>query len=81
MSKDQQKISAQDISQEVYNLFDEHVHSAMGRREFMNQLKNPPSLCKECIVILSHFCPNVLIGTNYCVYALQLTLNSCMGEF
>jgi len=39
MSNNQQKISAKDISQDVYNLFDEYVHSAMGRREFMNRLK------------------------------------------
>ena len=39
MSKNQKKISKKDLSQDVFNLFDEYVHSAMGRREFMNRLK------------------------------------------
>jgi carboxymethylenebutenolidase len=38
MSKNQKKISKKDLSQDVFNLFDEYVHSAMGRREFMNRL-------------------------------------------
>jgi len=38
MSKKNKKISAKDLSQDVYDLFDEYVHSAMGRREFMNRL-------------------------------------------
>jgi carboxymethylenebutenolidase len=40
MGEDQKKILANDISQDVYDLFDDYVHSSMGRREFMNQLKN-----------------------------------------
>ena len=38
MSKNQKKISAKDLSQDVYNLFDEYVHTGMNRREFMNRL-------------------------------------------
>ena len=38
MSKKQKMISKKDLSQDVFNLFDEYVHSAMGRREFMNRL-------------------------------------------
>jgi carboxymethylenebutenolidase len=38
MSKNKKKISATDLSQDVFNLFDEYVHSDMSRREFMNRM-------------------------------------------
>jgi carboxymethylenebutenolidase len=38
MSKNKKIISAKDLSQDVFNLFDEYIHSAMGRRQFMNRL-------------------------------------------
>lgn len=63
MSKDQQKISAQDISQEVYNLFDEYVHSAMGRREFMNQLKNYATAGLSAAAMADFLLPNYARAT------------------
>ena len=38
MGKNQKKISAKDLSQDVFNLFDEYVHTGMNRRDFMAQL-------------------------------------------
>ena len=38
MSKKEKDISAKDLSQDVFNLFDEYVHSGMSRREFMNRM-------------------------------------------
>jgi carboxymethylenebutenolidase len=38
MSKNHKKISAKDLSQDVYDLFDEYVHSSMNRRDFMNRI-------------------------------------------
>jgi len=38
MSKKKNQISAKDLSQDVFNLFDEYVHTSMSRRDFMNGL-------------------------------------------
>jgi len=39
MKKNQNKISAKDLNQDVFKLFDEYVHTGMSRRNFMNRLK------------------------------------------
>lgn len=38
MKKKTKKISAKDLSQDVYKLFDEYVHTDMTRRDFMNRV-------------------------------------------
>jgi carboxymethylenebutenolidase len=38
MSKKKNKISAKDLNQDVFKLFDEYVHTDMNRRDFMNRL-------------------------------------------
>jgi carboxymethylenebutenolidase len=38
MNKNDKKISAKDLSQDVFKLFDEYVHTDMNRRDFMNRL-------------------------------------------
>jgi carboxymethylenebutenolidase len=63
MGKNQKTLSAKDISQDVFNLFDEYVHTGMNRREFMNKLTVYATAGLSATAIADFLLPNYAEAT------------------
>ncbi len=42
------KLTKEDISQEVFDLYDDYAHNKIERRQFVEKLPTPQSVSKNC---------------------------------
>ena len=62
MQKDKQ-LSTKDISQEVWNLFDDYVHSRIDRRQFLNRVSSAGKVGVSATAILTFLSPRYAEAT------------------